>query len=217
MQYTALGRTGLRVSVCGLGCGGASRLGLGTGKRDRDAVALVRSALENGITYLDTGNDYGTERIVAKALKGVPRDDYVLATKARAAPDDRPLSAAGLRAAVDGSLRALRTDHIDVYSIASVRPGDYLYVRSELAPAMVRLKEQGKIRALGIAERFDLDTGHQMLRQAVADGTWDAVMVGLNFLNPSATARVIAPAVENGIGVVVMFAVRRALRAGRGA
>jgi L-galactose dehydrogenase len=54
MEYITLGRTGLRVSVAGLGCGGFSRLGLGTGKSEAEAVALIREALDLGINLLDT-------------------------------------------------------------------------------------------------------------------------------------------------------------------
>src|SRR5690349_12179654 len=63
MQYTTLGRTGLRVSVAGLGCGGFSKLGLGTGKSEDEAVSLIRQALELGVNLLDTAAVYGTEEV----------------------------------------------------------------------------------------------------------------------------------------------------------
>ena len=72
MEYVMLGRTGLRVSVAGLGCGGFSRLGLGTGKSNAEAVALVRQALDMGVNLLDTAAAYGTEAIVGEAIKHVP-------------------------------------------------------------------------------------------------------------------------------------------------
>jgi predicted oxidoreductase len=62
MEYVRLGRTGLMVSVAGLGCGGFSRLGLGTGKSEAEAVALVHQALDLGINLLDTAAVYGTGR-----------------------------------------------------------------------------------------------------------------------------------------------------------
>src|ERR1700732_1985209 len=79
MDYTTLGRTGLRVSVAGLGCGGFSRLGMSTGKTEAEAVALVRLAIDNGITLVDTAANYGTEAIVGKAISAVPRESIVVA------------------------------------------------------------------------------------------------------------------------------------------
>src|SRR5512133_543518 len=97
MDYVTLGRTGLRVSVAGLGCGGFSRLGLGTGKSEAEAVGLVRLALELGINVIDTASVYGTENVVGEAIKAVPRDRVVIATKAwipgrEAAPADRAVA-----------------------------------------------------------------------------------------------------------------------------
>src|SRR5215472_16588751 len=82
MDYVTLGRTGLKVSVAGLGCGGFSRLGLGTGKTAAEAVALIRQALDMGVNLLDTAAAYGTEAVVGEAIKGVPRDNVVVAIKA---------------------------------------------------------------------------------------------------------------------------------------
>src|SRR6266446_7952196 len=69
MEYVTLGKTGLRVSVAGLGCGGNSRLGLGRGKTEAEAIALVRQALDMGLNLLDTAAAYGTEALIGKAIK----------------------------------------------------------------------------------------------------------------------------------------------------
>ncbi|MCB1812851.1 MAG: aldo/keto reductase, partial [Candidatus Competibacteraceae bacterium] len=82
MQYTELGKTGLKVSVAGLGCGGSSRLGQSTGKSTADSVALVRAALDLGVNFIDTATAYGTEDIVGEAIRAVPRDTVVVSTKA---------------------------------------------------------------------------------------------------------------------------------------
>ncbi|HKM69898.1 MAG TPA: aldo/keto reductase, partial [Stellaceae bacterium] len=82
MEYVTLGRTGLRVSVAGLGCGGFSRLGLGSGRSEAEAVGLIRQALDLGVNLFDTAAAYGTEALLGKALKAVPRDQVVIATKA---------------------------------------------------------------------------------------------------------------------------------------
>src|ERR1700759_1888717 len=82
MEYTTLGRTGLKVSVAGLGCGGFSRLGLGTGKSEAAAIALVHEAFSLGLNLFDTAAVYGTEAVLGRALKTMPRDAVVSTTKA---------------------------------------------------------------------------------------------------------------------------------------
>ena len=81
MEYTTLGRTGLRTGVAGLGCGGFSRLGQAHGKSKAESVALVRMALDMGVNLLDTAEAYGTEGIVGEAIRGLDRDQVVLSTK----------------------------------------------------------------------------------------------------------------------------------------
>jgi len=73
MEYVILGRTGLRVSVAGLGCGGFSQLGLGRGKSEAEAVALIHRALDLGVNLFDTAAAYGTEAVLGKALEAVRR------------------------------------------------------------------------------------------------------------------------------------------------
>jgi aryl-alcohol dehydrogenase-like predicted oxidoreductase len=82
MEYTTLGRTGLRVSVAGLGCGGFSQLGLGAGKSEADAIGIIHEALDLGVNLFDTAAAYGTEPVLGKALHGVPREKVVICTKA---------------------------------------------------------------------------------------------------------------------------------------
>jgi L-galactose dehydrogenase len=72
MEYTILRRRGLKVSIAGLGCGGASRLGQATGHSEQESIAVVRLALELDINQFDTAEAYGTEVIVGKALAEVP-------------------------------------------------------------------------------------------------------------------------------------------------
>ena len=81
MQYTTLGKTGLRVSVVGLGTGGFSRMGLKTGKSEAESARLVLDAVELGINFIDTAPPYGTEGVVGLALKSIPRHQVVVATK----------------------------------------------------------------------------------------------------------------------------------------
>ncbi len=211
MEYTILGRTGLKVSVAGLGCGGPSRLGLRANKSEKEAVALVRQAIDMGVNFLDTAEVYGTEEIVGKALEPIPRGRVVISTK-KAFPLSDPANPAGeLRKGLEQSLRRLKTDYIDVYHAHGVEPQDYPYVSDKLLPEMLKLKKEGKIRFVGITEAFVEDMGHRMLRQALEDGYWDVIMVGFNMLNQSARNEIFRKAVDDKVGTLVMFAVRRAL------
>ena len=78
-------------------------------------------------------------------------------------------------------------------------------------PAMRRLREQGKIRFIGVTEGFVQDPSHQMLQQSLNEDLWDVVMVGFNLLNPSARRTVFSTTHDKRVGVLNMFAVRRAL------
>jgi aryl-alcohol dehydrogenase-like predicted oxidoreductase len=207
---TVLGRTGLEVSIAGLGCGGHRRLGQATGATEEESVGLVRRALDLGITYIDTARSYGTEEIVGRALVG-RRDEVVLSTKAHPETRDGPLSAASLRESVELSLRRLGTDHIDVFHLHGVNESTYRHCVEALVPELDRLRDEGAIRFLALSERFGGDPGHAMLQRALLDDCWDVVMVGFNLLNPSARTRVLTLTQEKNIGVEVMFAVRRAL------
>src|SRR5216110_476726 len=82
MEYQPLGKTGLTVSVAGLGCGGNSRLGLGRGASFDDCVAVVRTAVDLGVNFLDTAEAYGTEETVGAAAGNYDRDKLVISTKA---------------------------------------------------------------------------------------------------------------------------------------
>jgi aryl-alcohol dehydrogenase-like predicted oxidoreductase len=133
MQYTTLGTTGLRVSVAGLGCGGNSRLGLGSGKTENDAIRLVRAALDLGVNFFDTAEVYGTEAVLGRALAGVPRDSVVLSSKTRILDGGgNPLPSDAIAANLDMSLRTLQVEHIDVFHLHAVQAKHYDYALNEL-------------------------------------------------------------------------------------
>jgi aryl-alcohol dehydrogenase-like predicted oxidoreductase len=204
MDTVRLGRTGLEVSVAGLGCGGHSRLGQTYGATEAESIAVVRRALDLGINLIDTARAYGTEEIVGKALAG-RRDQVVLSTKAL-------LEAGGsLRASLEKSLARLQTDYVDVFFLHGVSDEQYARVGEEAIAELLALRDEGKLRFLAISERFGEDPGHVMLPTAVADGCWDVVMVGFSLLNPSARTRVFPLTKEHDVAVLVMFAVRKAL------
>ena len=211
MEYTILGRSGLRVSIVGLGCGGPSRLGQASGKSEQESIAVVRQALDLGITLVDTAEMYGTETIVGKALAAVPRDQVVISTKKTPPSPDQPDPVGELRRGLEQSLRRLKTDSVDIYHLHGVRPDHYRYAYEVLAPVLLRMREEGKIRAVGITEAFIFDPGHLTLQQALEADCWDVMMVGFNLLNQSARSRVFKKTLRKNIGVLGMFAVRRAL------
>ncbi len=212
MEYTTLGKTGLKVSVVGLGCGGPSRLGMRDNADSQErAIGIVREAIDLGVNLIDTAQNYGTEGVVGKAMAGIPRDRIVISTK-KTLPDPgqrRPEDE--IKKGLEQSLKHLGTDYIDVYHLHGVEPKDYDFAREQLMPAMRRLREQGKIRFIGVTEGFVQDPSHQMLQQSLNEDLWDVVMVGFNLLNPSARKTVFSTARDKGVGVLNMFAVRRAL------
>ncbi len=210
MDYTVLGRTGLTVSVMGLGCGGPSRLGQSTGSSEAESVRLVRAALDCGVNILDTAESYRTEAIIGKALRDVRREDVIISTKKSPWADHKPVRAEDIRAGLEASLSRLRTDYVDIYHLHGVGPRLYPRAREEMAPALLKLRDEGKIRFPGITEEFDGDPTHAMLQQALQDDCWDVVMVGFNLLNQTARKTVFPAAIAGGVGTLIMFAVRRA-------
>lgn len=211
MQYTELGSTGLDVSVLSLGAGGPSKLGIKKGKTEREAQDVVESGFDHGINMIDTAEAYGTEEIIGRAIDSENREEIVISTKFQLYDDGELRPPDDLEASVDRSLERLNTEYIDVYHLHGLTADDYAYAIEELRPEMVRLKEEGKIRLLGLTESVSSDPRHEMLTKAVDDDLWDVVMVGFNLLNHTARQRVLKPAAESGIGTIGMVSVRRAL------
>ena len=118
MDYITLGRTNLRVSRMGLGCGGHSRLGLARGGSADNAERIVKDALSLGINFIDTAESYGTEASVGNALKGVARDSYVLSTKAGISVNNGRSTPEDFASRVDAALTRLRTDYVERLSPA---------------------------------------------------------------------------------------------------
>lgn len=208
MDYTTLGRTGLKVSVAGLGCGGFSRLGLGTGKSEADAIGIIRAALDLGVNLFDTAAAYGTEPVLGKALAGTPRDKVVICTKAPfgiSNPDSLPERAV---ASLDRSLKELQTDYIDVYQLHGIAPRAYDHAVNVLAPALLRERDKGKFRWLGITETAPGDPEHQMPQHACRDGVWDVVMVAFHMMHQNGRRLVFPLTKEHRVGTLLMFAVR---------
>lgn len=212
MRRVIFGRSGLEVSEMGLGGGGPSKLGTSTGKTVEESRSIVRTALDNGVNVFDTSESYGTESIIGSALKDVKRDEIIICTKLHGGVEGRAKNLIEVEATLDKSLANLKTDYIDVYMMHAVGAKRYDAIAVPLYPSLNKMKEKGKIRAIGITECFHADRGHAMLQRALKDDWYDVIMVGFNILNPSARDRVLRKAQRQNVGVFDMFAVRRALR-----
>jgi len=169
MTYRPLGRSGLMVSAVGIGCNAFSR------RVDQDGVAdILAAARDTGVTLLDTADVYGaahgaSEEMLGIALEG-QRDEFVVATKfggGRQPDGHARASRSTIVAAVEGSLRRLRTDHIDLYQ---------LHVPDEVTPieetlsSLTDLVRAGKVRYLGSSN---------FAAWQLADADWTARAAGL--------------------------------------
>ncbi|MEM0915050.1 MAG: aldo/keto reductase [Planctomycetota bacterium] len=212
MRRITLGRTGLKVSIAGLGCGGHSRLGTRYGKDFDHAVGVIRRALELGVNFIDTATGYQTEPHVARAIAEVPRDSVVLSSKCGVHNDAGLLTGEQYLAALDASLKRLGTDYIDLYHLHGLSLDHFDHAMREIVPALEQAKQQGKVRHLAISELFQQDPAHETLQKALAEtDAFDVVMVGFNLLNPSARRTVFPLTQRQGVGTLGMFSVRRAL------
>lgn len=191
----------------GLGCGGPSRIGKTTGKTETESIAIVKQALDSGINIIDTAEGYGTETIVGSAVKDISRSSVVISTKKSVSEG---LTQQQVQRGLEESLRRLGTDYVDIYYLHAVLFKDYDYLVSEIVPLLQKMREQGKLRFIGVTEMFNADPQHAMLQRALGDDIWDVMMVGFNMLNQSARNRVFEPAMQERIGIVVMFPVRLA-------
>jgi aryl-alcohol dehydrogenase-like predicted oxidoreductase len=132
---------------------------------------------------------------VGQVIRGVDRGSVVLSTKKRTSGRITPQD---VERSLGESLKRLGTDYVDVYHLHGVALEDYDYLVAEIAPTLQRLREQGKIRFIGITERFNRDPGHAMLQRALRD-------------DQSARDQVFPTAMEKNVGILIMFAVRLAL------
>jgi aryl-alcohol dehydrogenase-like predicted oxidoreductase len=207
MRYRRLGRTGLKVSEIGLG---ALELGRDWGipiegdfgrPDERDAISLVRRALDLGINFIDTAPAYQiSEERVGKALKG-RRQDVYLATKVGEHYNDErgfwyDYGAAAVQSSIEQSLRRLQTDTIDLLQIHSasveiIRQGEVLDV-------MQRFQQAGHIRFIGMSG------DDEAALVAIENGSYDTVQVVYNIFNQHPRRTVFPRALEHDTGVIIM-------------
>ena len=191
----------LDVSRIGLGAMGMSHAYTGAGTDDDESVRTIHRALDLGVTLIDTAEVYGpytNEELVGRALKG-RRDQAVLATKfglishtgRPSGPDSSPAS---IRAAVEGSLKRLDTDRIDLYYQHRVDPDTPI---EETVGALADLVAKGKIRHIGLSE-----AGPETIRRAHAVHPVTAVQSEYSLFTRDPEARVLPVLRELNIGFV---------------
>jgi aryl-alcohol dehydrogenase-like predicted oxidoreductase len=225
MRTTTLGSNGPEVGVIGLGCMGMTfSYDMETPRDEATSIAVIRQALDLGMTLIDTADAYGphtNEELVGRALAGGQRDRAVLATKVGIVRDsveaadpsnssaDRALDGRPeyIRASIDGSLRRLGTDHVDLYQLHRVDPEVPL---EESWGAMAETVAAGKARHIGLSEV----TADEIKRaQAVHPVT--SVQSELSLWTRDALAAVLPYCQEQGIAFLPFSPLGRGFLAGR--
>jgi aryl-alcohol dehydrogenase-like predicted oxidoreductase len=202
MHYRTLGRTGLEVSEIGLG--GAVFAGTSHGPFDEtDAIAAIRTALENGVNYIDTSRHYGpSEEIIGKALTGYT-GDCIICTKLAPRPG---MTAADAIAGVEESLTALRRSYVDVllaHDIQQTGKGvdavETILQRGGVVDGFRQLQREGRVRFIGVSGRLAEVTA------AVQTGEFDVALSfnRFNLLDWSAAEALLLQAEAHNVGVTV--------------
>ena len=214
MRMRQLGTQGLEVSALGLGCMGLSDFYSSSVSSDAQGVALIHSALDLGVTFLDTSDMYGpytNEKLVGRALQG-RRDSVVIATKfgiVRTGADTRGVdgSPAYVRSSCEDSLSRLGVDRIDLYYQHRVDPKVPI---EETVGAMADLVRQGKVRFLGLSE-----AAPATIRRAHAVHPISAVQTEYSLWSRDPEDEILPTLTELGIGFVPYSPLGRGFLAGR--
>lgn len=203
MIYRTLGRTGEKISAIGLG-----GFHIGIQKEEKESLAIIRSAIDRGITFMDNCWDYndgGSEVRMGKALRDGYRDKVFLMTKI----DGRNKAAAAKQ--IDESLQRLQTDHVDLmqfHEIIRMEDPDRIFAEGGAMEAMQEAKKAGKVRYIGFTGHKDPVVHLRMLEKATEHKfRFDAVQMPLNVMDAhfrSFEHKVLPVLVKEGIGVLGM-------------
>jgi L-galactose dehydrogenase len=203
MQYRPLGRTGLNVSVLSFG---ASPLGgVFRATDDNESIRTVRTALDLGINFIDTSPYYGktkSETVLGQALKGVARDRYYLATKIGQYEDGVfDFSAARVTQSLDESCRRLGVEYIDLLQCHDIEFADLNQIVNETLPALVKLREAGRIGHIGITG-LPLKVFTEVLDR-VGPGVVETILSFCRYeLNDTALESIVPMLKEKGVGII---------------
>src|SRR5258708_4719648 len=190
MQLRVFGRTGMQVSVLGFGCGAVG--GIMVRGDPADQERLVARAIAAGVNCLDQTVLSGageSEKNLGRVLQKLKPSNATVGTKVRLLPSELDRIADAIAASLEGSLARLHRDRVDIFHlhnpITETGSGAALSVRQvldDVVPAFERLRQQGKIRFLGISAIGDTAALHQVIDA----GAFDSAQVVYNMLNPSA-------------------------------
>jgi aryl-alcohol dehydrogenase-like predicted oxidoreductase len=190
MQMRVFGRTGMQVSVLGFGCGAVGGLMVRGDHADQERT--VARAIAAGVNYFDTAVQYGngeSEKNLGRILQNLKPANVIVGTKVRVPPREFGRIADTVTKSLEDSLARLRLDRVDIFHlhnpITKKGGGSALSVQQvldDLVPAFERLRQQGKIRFLGMTAVGDTTALHQVIDA----GVFDSAQIVYNMLNPSA-------------------------------
>jgi aryl-alcohol dehydrogenase-like predicted oxidoreductase len=190
MEMRVFGRTGLRLSVLGFGCGAVGGLMVRGDPLDQERT--IARAMAAGVNYFDTAVQYGngeSEKNLGRVLHKLKPSDTIIGTKVRLPSASFGRIADAVATSLEESLTRLRRDQVDIFhlhnAITETGGGETLSVRQvldEIVPTFERLRQQGKTRFLGLTAVGDTAALHQVIDA----GAFDSAQVVYNMLNPSA-------------------------------
>jgi aryl-alcohol dehydrogenase-like predicted oxidoreductase len=190
MQLRIFGRTEMQLSVLGFGCGAVGGMMVRGDPADQERT--IARAIEAGVNYFDTAVQYGdgeSEKNLGRVLQTLKPANVVVGTKVRLLASEFGRIADAVTRSLEGSLARLNLDRVDIFhlhnAIAETEGGSALSVRQvlgEVVPAFERLREQGKIRFLGMTAVGNTEALHQVIDACA----FDSAQVVYNMLNPSA-------------------------------
>lgn len=200
MKYRKLGKTGLEVPVLSFG---ASSLGsVFHPTDDAESIRTVHEALELGINYIDVSPYYGllkAETVLGQALQTVPRDSFILSTKAgRYGAEEFDFSYNRILSSAEESMKRLHTDYLDILLLHDIEFGDRKQVLEEGIPALEELKRQGKIRFGGIS-----GLPLSVFRTVLAEKNTDVILSYCHYsMNDDSLLELLPELEEKGVGLV---------------
>ena len=190
MQMRVFGRTGMQFSVLGFGCGAVGGFMVRGDPVEQEQT--IARAIAAGVNYFDTAVQYGdgeSEKNLGRVLQNLKPANVAVGTKVRLPPSEFGRIADAVRTSLEGSLARLRLERVDIFhlhnAITGNGGGSALSVRQvldDVVPAFERLRQQGKIRFLGITAVGDTVA----LQQVIDAGVFDSAQIVYNMLNPSA-------------------------------
>ncbi|HSI67240.1 MAG TPA: aldo/keto reductase [Planococcus sp. (in: firmicutes)] len=199
MNFSSLKGTELKISTLGLGTNAVGGHNLYENLKEEDGKDLVRSAIERGITFIDTADVYGegrSEELVGEVMKEYQREGIVLATKGGAdwRTGGKNNSPQYLKDALEDSLKRLQTDYVDLYYIHWPDGENPL---DEAVAELSKAKSEGKIKAIGVS-----NVNLEQLKQANSTGEISAVQLEYHMLDRSIEKDLLPYCVEHGISVI---------------